>query len=77
MRLSIAARLTPSPPREWPIRNTFDRSAGADCRTIAGALARFGPAQPAQSARCVRTSDDLACAPPSAAAKSCPLCAHL
>jgi hypothetical protein len=69
----MAARLTPSPPREWPMRNTLDRSArGADL-TMAGALERAEPAQSAHFARCSRTSEDRAWAPPSSAAKSWPL----
>src|SRR5688572_2555891 len=61
VRLSVAARLTPSPPREWPTSNTFDMSAGAD-RTIGGTEPR--PAdQSAHKARWWRTNEERPCAP--------------
>lgn len=74
-KLSVAARFTPSPPRECPTSKTFDRSAAGASRTICGAVARALPDQSAQCARCSRTSDDRACAPPSSAAWSSALIA--
>ncbi len=71
VRLSVAARLTPSPPRECPTSNTFDMSAGADL-TTAGGLSR--PAdQSAHFAKWVRTNDERPCAPASTVSASCAL----
>ncbi len=68
----MAARATPSPPREWPTSSTRDRSAFGLWRTAAGA-AEVPAAQSAQRARCARTSDERAWAPPSSTTASWPL----
>ncbi len=68
----MAARLTPSPPREWPTSRTRERSALGASRTAAGAV--DGRAvQSAQRARCCLTSEERACAPASSAPASWPL----
>ncbi len=71
-RLSMAARSTPSPPREWPTSRTRERSAFGPRRTAAGAVEVLVP-QSAQRARWERTSDERAWAPPSSRSPSWPL----
>jgi hypothetical protein len=72
VRLSVAARLTPSPPREWPISSTFDRSAAGAAFTASGAEPRAED-HSAHFAKWWRTKEERPCAPASTVGASCAL----